>query len=693
MIISNRKIRKVFLILLIFTSSLINLNSANAAWIQYQSSPADTYNRPDLPAEYDIIRTDFGVFDANSDEYWFFLAFAKPVTQNLFSDNLGSWAGILIDINNDNTIDYSLQTDSKPYSGNFYKPGRFLDRTSATPVESSKCSVQTWTNLDKQATWIGFSIKKNCLNFGASIGVQGYSDYISQDEIGYDYAPDSLWKLNLTGGSVSSSGNSSSSTVLGDLPSLNQLGITEITNPSNQPNDLVSLAAQTTKSVVTVLCGDGLGSGWAIEVSLSNSNLANGYKSYVITNHHVIASCTSNRNITLVLSDQTRVSGFVYTWDEANDVAGILTTTNLQGLNWRGPTPQQGWWVGVLGSPLGFPGILTSGIVSSVYPNTFLGTTTSAINPGNSGGPVFDRTGRVIGLATAKYVGSEGFGIFHGTPLLCGKILNCSDKNLVWTNTNGNSSTVNNTNSNSTYNSSEYSKAILDSYSAFQMSVNSCVSTANTNSISVSKYLKLMQLGSKCIENQIEAKNYLDSAQKIMTKTVVSKAELEQYTSYVDKLNALSEYADSTNAAIQDAVTGIDYALFSLNDAKTVNLIFNSDWNLLNKRITKLPITTQRKITSTAEYTELKDSRVEWLEFRQKLSDFLESISSSTNAEYILKASDELRNIEPSMLEDAITFNIRYLSKLIPKYVCQKGKDVIPLTSSTCKSGYKKVTT
>lgn len=202
--------------------------------------------------------------------------------------------------------------------------------------------------------------------------------------------------------------------------------------PGYPPDDLVNLAETTTKSVVSILCGNSIGSGWSASVSLNQTESQKGYKSLVITNHHVISSCTTTGDVTIVLSNQTRVAGVISAWDENNDLASVLTTTTIPKLRWEGQTPQQGWWVGVLGSPLGFPGILTTGIISSVNKSTFRGTTDAAINPGNSGGPVFDRTGRVIGLATAKYVNAENFGIFHGTPLLCMKIFSCINPNGIW---------------------------------------------------------------------------------------------------------------------------------------------------------------------------------------------------------------------------------------------------------------------
>jgi len=425
--------RRGILVSLVLVISFISpISPAKAAWIQYQTSPADTDNRPDLPAAYDLTVITFGVSDTDPDEYSFFLMFAKPVTSTLFSDARGSWGAVFLDTNNDGKDDYSLETSSVPYNGNYIHPGTFVDRTSASPVISNKCVVDTWTNLDKNASWIGFSIKKNCISLASIIGVWGFADHIAGDSAEYDYAPDINWKMSVTGGAITAAGNSSSTIVSGQLPSVSSEGLISTGSPASPPDDLVALAAETTKSVVTVLCGNGLGSGWAIHASLSSANIANGYKSYVITNHHVIADCKINRNIFIILANQVKVPAYVYSWDEANDVAGIMTTTLIPALEWRGFSPQQGWWAGVLGSPLGFPGILTIGIVSSINSTTFLGTTNAAINHGNSGGPVFDRQGRVLGLATAKYLDSEGFGIFNGTPLLCYKIVLCTGTSQIW---------------------------------------------------------------------------------------------------------------------------------------------------------------------------------------------------------------------------------------------------------------------
>lgn len=412
-------------------------DSSDTPWSEFKSSPRDTSNSRVVTSAYDIVSVDFAMSRAEPEFYFFWLEFAEPVKADLFSDN-SSWAGILIDANNDGKIDYSVETSfTRSYSGNLYQDGRFLDRRTSSLTSIPACNPQTWTNLDKSVNWIGFRFKKNCVTLNSTFSVQGYSDRNSRDNADYDYAPENLWAIT-PGVSTSSSSSSSSTTSSSNLQRSDLAefavgsSLVTISSPANPPKDLVALTPKVSPSVVTVLCTDGSGTGWSIDAKLTASMTSSGYRSLVITNHHVVEDCISSKQLTLVLPSQQRVNGVLWAWSEADDTAGILTTTSIPPLQWRGATPQQGWWVGVIGSPLGFPGVLTTGIVSSVNVSKKTLTTTAPLNPGNSGGPVFDRQGRVIGLATAKYRDSEGFGIVHGTPLLCNRILNCSDANQVW---------------------------------------------------------------------------------------------------------------------------------------------------------------------------------------------------------------------------------------------------------------------
>ena len=417
--------------------SLISAPPAQAEWTEYKSSPQDVSNSKIVSSEYDIVSIDFAIDDADPNLYYFFLNFREQVKADLFTQN-SSFAAILIDADNDGDTDYSIQTNqTKSYVGNYYHEGRFLDRRDSALRDITSCVPQTWGNIEKSAYWIGFRFKKDCITLSRTFSVQGYSDRIANNDSDYDYAPDSFWSI--TPGASNSSSSTSSSGAKSSSLDRSQLAefvpsstVSSITSPASVPTDLVSLTPKISPSVVTVLCSNGSGTGWAIDVKLTTTMINSGYKTLVITNHHVIEDCVGSKQLTLVLPSQQRVNGVLWAWSEDDDTAGILTTTQIPVLQWRGAVPQQGWWVGVFGSPLGFPGVLTTGIVSSVNVTKKTLTTTAPLNPGNSGGPVFDREGRVIGLATAKYRDSEGFGIVHGTPLLCNKILNCSDPNQVW---------------------------------------------------------------------------------------------------------------------------------------------------------------------------------------------------------------------------------------------------------------------
>ena len=426
----------------LLTLSCMALPQAHGAdvWNDFQTSPSDLQNNPALDPQFDLTEVNFGIETAYPDNFEFFLNFATPVTASQFATSSDTWGSILLDVDNDGKVDYSVETDGMTYSGNSSTPGVLVDRRSGRATRMSSCEVKTWTNLDQKANWLGFSLPKSCLPFKSTFAIQGYVSGGSQAD-NRDYAPDSLWQITpgaVNGENSTSGGTGTSASTQSALPTLSPTSL-EVLNPgSSQPADLSTLAADTTKSVVTVLCGDSLGSGWSADVQLPQEMKSAGYQSYVITNYHVIAGCTDHSIIKLQTSSGKTLNGIVWGWNQKNDVAGIALNSYLKPLKWRGKLPAQGWWVGVLGSPLGHPGILTTGIVSSVQTD-FSGTTSAPINHGNSGGPVFDNHGRVLGLATAVYLDprgndAQGFGIFNGTPLLCGSVIICDGSKSIWTN-------------------------------------------------------------------------------------------------------------------------------------------------------------------------------------------------------------------------------------------------------------------
>ena len=684
--------RGILATLVLLISLVFPVSSASAAWIQYQSSEADTYNRPELTASFNITRVDFAINDSAPDEYWFFLNFAQAVSANQFNDGQDSWAGILLDVNNDGKDDYSLQTSKDSYSENYFHSGKFVDRTSGSPVTKSDCKVETWTNLTSKASWIGFSIKKSCKTFSPTIGIQGYSDRISNDNADFDYAPTNSWKVSLSGGVVAPSGNSSSTTIPGQLPTVNNFGESLVSAPSSQPTDLVSLAAETTKSVVTVLCGSGIGSGWSINVGLSAANISNGYKSYIVSNHHVIDDCISSRTVTLVLSDQTRVTGYVYSWDEANDVAGILTPANIPPLSWRGANPQQGWWVGIIGSPLGFPGILTSGIVSSVNNSTFLGTTTAAINPGNSGGPVFDRSGRVIGLATAKYVNAESFGIFNGTPLLCNKIVVCSSTSQIW-----NGAIVPTPTPTPTVNTLVISASnkVYEAIDEVDGEVKDCNELLQSNGDDVYRFISSTIFGTMCDSYYQKIKDIKNNFKNTSTSSNNSSELISTMDNFTSSLTSFSKSISRISFELEQSLK-----IFSNLSARNTKAIEASVSNRelfsdFSARMKLLPQSLQASIKKKPQYIQIQNG----LNLERKFDVAFDSqnriLIDVADKQSLVVFSTSFAIFE-SRYKDflSIATNLENLDFFIPDYVCLKGKiSALVSKSGSCAKGYVKTST
>jgi serine protease Do len=152
-----------------------------------------------------------------------------------------------------------------------------------------------------------------------------------------------------------------------------------------------------------------LGSGFIIDAS-----------GLVVTNNHVIDNADE---ITVTLSDGREFTAEL----RGRDLETDLAVLQLDGGSTRFPfvsfgddsKARVGDWVIAIGNPFGLGGSVTVGIVSARNRDIQSGQyddfiqTDAAINRGNSGGPLFDMSGKVIGVNTAIYSqtgGSVGVG-------------------------------------------------------------------------------------------------------------------------------------------------------------------------------------------------------------------------------------------------------------------------------------------
>jgi serine protease Do len=134
---------------------------------------------------------------------------------------------------------------------------------------------------------------------------------------------------------------------------------------------------------------------------------------YVVTNNHLIASQTGNGTVdqvTVTLSNRKEYAARIVGRDELADLALLkIDASNLPYVQWGDSRHARvGDWVVAIGDPYGVGSTVTAGIISAMNRGiTGSGAydryiqTDAAINMGNSGGPMFDMSGRVIGINSA----------------------------------------------------------------------------------------------------------------------------------------------------------------------------------------------------------------------------------------------------------------------------------------------------
>lgn len=130
---------------------------------------------------------------------------------------------------------------------------------------------------------------------------------------------------------------------------------------------------------------------------------------HIVTNNHVIDNAVE---ITVLTDDGSTLEAELVGVDAETDLA-VLKVTEPGTYSYvdfgSSKNLRRGDWVVAVGSPLGFSGTATAGIVSAVGKPGDIRRSQSytdylqidaAINRGNSGGPTFDMNGRVVGVNT-----------------------------------------------------------------------------------------------------------------------------------------------------------------------------------------------------------------------------------------------------------------------------------------------------
>ena len=178
-----------------------------------------------------------------------------------------------------------------------------------------------------------------------------------------------------------------------------------------------TLASRVRASVFTVTASLDEGSGFVAWVK--------GRSSYVITANHVVILSVHHHDYGVRVHRGTKIwLGRVVETDSDNDLALIRVPRRIGPPLWQRPVyvpPLVGDELLLVGSPYGYEGSVTSGVVGRVARNEI--QTDAAAYPGISGGPAVDAEGQVVGVLVSGEAENLNFAVPIGRA--CAKLRRC----------------------------------------------------------------------------------------------------------------------------------------------------------------------------------------------------------------------------------------------------------------------------
>lgn len=264
-------------------------------------------------------------------------------------------------------------------------PGQYAQQPYAPQGQIPTQSPQVPTQR-KRRTWIPVTSAAAAAAIIAAIATAGVSHTLSSDDASGSGRPASLATVGQdSNDTVPVSGSSSE-------------------NPDWQA---VSKAVQASVVAIQVTIGGGSSGAEGSGVIIDDAG-------HIVTNNHVVADADAD-SIEVSLNDGRIFKATVVGTDATTDLAVIKLTDPPKDLKAAALGDSSKVVVGqpvmAVGNPLGLASTVTTGIVSAVdRPVSTSGENSSeaavtsaiqidaAVNPGNSGGPLFDASGRVIGI-------------------------------------------------------------------------------------------------------------------------------------------------------------------------------------------------------------------------------------------------------------------------------------------------------
>lgn len=172
--------------------------------------------------------------------------------------------------------------------------------------------------------------------------------------------------------------------------------------------DPSAIVASASPSVFTLFAGGVQGSAFVLAVDATRSTL--------VTNYHVVRPLWKVGVRSVVLrSEERSLNGSVARVIPEVDIAVVEVAAQLPALATDRWSLEFGDPIVTLGSPHGFGGTATTGIVSAI--RTRFVQLSAPVSPGSSGGPVLDADGQVVAVTAAKVVGHGVEGLSFAIPI------------------------------------------------------------------------------------------------------------------------------------------------------------------------------------------------------------------------------------------------------------------------------------